>query len=350
MRTDLDIKSKVLVPKCKADIISVELNLGDNKIIVICDCYRVGNLGEENFTEIEKHILSISRKKKYKRHLLVGDFNLANIPWEHGHGETTCGMENKFLGFFDDVGFNQYIDRPTHIGGKILDLVLSNTNSLVSNLRVLPKYTGVKSDHFAIEFDIAVKAKRVKTKKRKILNFKKANWRAMNADLRRINWDRLLKYCEPEVAWNRFKHTIHSACERNIPYVAIKSDFKPPWFDFDVHKACLEKEKDRAKYVRTSKPEHYQAFEDSRKICKRLVEKKMHDNIMDDDDSALLSKKFWPYVKSSSNNHRIPETVNYGHRFRNNPKYQSELFNELFYDQFSDASNYDIPVDWIDDD
>ena len=77
----------------------------------------------------------------------------------------------------------------------------------------------------------------------------------------------------------------------------------------------------------------------------------MRSNIIDDndDDPSLVSKKFWSYVKSKSNTSRIPEVVSYKSHFRNNVKDQTDLFNKFFSDQFSDASNYDIPINFHDD-
>ena len=51
------------------------------------------------------------------------------------------------------------------------------------------------------------------------------------------------------------------------------------------------------------------------------------------------------YVKSTSKSTRIPTTVCYKGRFRNNPIDQSEMFNEYFEDQFSGPSNYDIELE-----
>ena len=70
----------------------------------------------------------------------------------------------------------------------------------------------------------------------------------------------------------------------------------------------------------------------------------MRENLTDSNDTALITKKFWSYVKSSSNSHRIPECVDYLGRLRNDPKDQAELFNECFYALFSDASHYDIDI------
>ena len=59
----------------------------------------------------------------------------------------------------------------------------------------------------------------------------------------------------------------------------------------------------------------------------------MRSNIINDDDEdpSLISKKFWSYVKSKSNTSRIPETVSYSGRFKNNVKDQTELFNTFFF-------------------
>ena len=76
----------------------------------------------------------------------------------------------------------------------------------------------------------------------------------------------------------------------------------------------------------------------------------MRTNIVDDEeDPSLISKKFWSYVKSKSNSSRIPESVSCNGRFRNNVKDQTELFNNFFSEQFSEASTYSIPINYQND-
>ena len=72
-------------------------------------------------------------------------------------------------------------------------------------------------------------------------------------------------------------------------------------------------------------------------------------NFDDEEDPAIISKKFWKHLKSTSGNSRIPETVSYNSRFRNNPNDQPELFNEFFADQFSDSSKYNIDINFNND-
>ena len=72
----------------------------------------------------------------------------------------------------------------------------------------------------------------------------------------------------------------------------------------------------------------------------------MKANIYDEDDPALVSKKFWSHLKSTSKSSGIPESVSYGRRFRNNSKDQTNIFNEYFTDQFSELSEYNIDIDF----
>ena len=67
-------------------------------------------------------------------------------------------------------------------------------------------------------------------------------------------------------------------------------------------------------------------------------------NVNDSSDTALISKKFWKYVKAKSKSTRIPETIRSGDRYRNKPIDQANLFNEYFYSQFSDVSSYNIDI------
>ncbi len=65
----------------------------------------------------------------------------------------------------------------------------------------------------------------------------------------------------------------------------------------------------------------------------------------DNDDSNLITKKFWSYVKATSSNTRIPELVYHEGIFKTKPSDQAQLFNSYFYQQFSELSTYDIPIE-----
>ena len=70
----------------------------------------------------------------------------------------------------------------------------------------------------------------------------------------------------------------------------------------------------------------------------------MRFSVKDSDDTALISKKFWRYVKSKNKSTRIPETIKYGRKFRNKPVDQANLSNEYCFAQFLVESSYDIDI------
>ena len=89
----------------------------------------------------------------------------------------------------------------------------------------------------------------------------------------------------------------------------------------------------------------YIKFSVARKKFKNVVSQKMGNSFEDEDDSGLITKKFWSYVKATANSTRIPELVYLENTFKSNSLDQSELFNTFFYNQFSEASTYDIVID-----
>ena len=348
IKSDLNCESTKINVSCKAEILSIQISIGRGKSICLCTFYRVNTLGVENHRAVDSYLRSLAKCRKYNKIVLIGDLNLNKVSWPGG--TTSSGIQNAFLDTFDDVNLDQLIDKPTHINGKTLDLLLTNSPQIISKVDVKPIGEFCKSDHSAIDFLLDINISRKKPQKRKIFNFKKANWGKLNDSLRYVKWNLLLKHCDANTAWLRFKSKLLELCRNHIPTITIKSGFQPPWFDNETFKLCRKKERLRAKYKHTNKPEHYKNYSNCRKELKFLIQDKMRANLNDDEnDPALISKKFWSHVKSSSNSTRIPESVSYNGQFRNNAKDQAELFNIFFHDQFSEPSLYNIPINFKND-
>ena len=143
--------------------------------------------------------------------MLVGDFNLNKVAWPES--QTSCELQQQMLDVFNNLGFYQSIDRPTHSKGNVLDLLLTNTPSLAQNIVIMPRNEVCSSDHTAICFELGP-AKRKKFPKRKIFNFKKANWSELGRELKQVKWDMLLKFCDADTAWQRFKTILLTLCDK----------------------------------------------------------------------------------------------------------------------------------------
>ena len=345
VKSDLDIKSKIIKTTCKAEVLALQLTFNNGKKICLSTCYRVGNLEDANHVEVDRYLKQIAKIKNLSSHVLVGDFNLPNISWPEG--APTGTLETKFMNTFEDVAFTQYISEPTHIYGNTLDLLLCDSQNFLTNINVHEHKHVCSSDHFAITFSLGYKVKRIKSPKRRIYNYKKANWNQINTELRQIKWDLILTDdTTTQRSWDIFKHYLFQICDKNIPKITVKSKFQPPWFDSNIHKIILKKERLRAKFKKSKDPLDYQKFKEARKFFKKSVQEKIKSSFNEDGDPSLIPKRFWNHVKATSNSTRIPECVSYGGRFRSKSLDQAELFNTYFYNQFSSPSKYDIPINY----
>ena len=256
-------------------------------------------------------------------------------------------MEKLFVDSFNDFGHTQCITELTHSKGKTLDLLLTNSPALVENLVVNKFGSLCNSDHFPVSLKVKSNLRFKKPPKRKIYNFKRANWDALNRDLRSVDWDAMLDRREPEVAWSLLKSTIFSLADIHIPKITLKNNFQSPWFDSEVYHAYLKKE--RAHASKNNSELDGIKFSSYRKQFKELASQKMRDNLYNSDDPAIITKKFWAHVKANSKSQRIPDTVHYKGRFRSSDVDKANLFNSYFHEQFSEESQYDIDIDWAND-
>ena len=343
LRRDLNVISTKIEIKCRAEILGVTLKFSDGRKFIICTCYRVGMLGSQNHTYIDEYLRNLRMRRGISNICLVGDFNLGHTHWPSFHSSDS--VEESFLNTFSDLGFMQMVSQPTHYKGNTLDIVLTNNQQFITNITVDSNYLICKSDHYPILFNVFSNVKRKKAVKREIFNFKRANWTAINNELRHTDWNTLLTVGDIDVAWNRFKNRLFDCYNRHIPKIKIKGEFQPPWFDSETHNLCRQKERLRSRYKQTKSTEHYVKYSDCRRQFKHLVKQKMRDNLLgENSDSNQITKKFWSYVKSKSNSHRIPEAVYLHNTFRSDITEQAELFNTHFYNQFSEPSLYNIDV------
>ena len=319
----------------------------DSSKLVITTCYRVGTLGIQDCNEICSVLAKLLRKKCVKKLFIIGDLNLQNINWE------TCkssnNVEKLFLEEFFKLGLIQCITTPTHIKGNILDVLLRNSENPISNIQIKSNCEICKSDHHAIIFDIMLKIKHKKPRKIKRFNFKRANWHSLNTDLNNVDWVSVLDCMEPDQAWIKFKSSLNYFLKTYIPKVTTKLNSQPPWFDTECYLKCKEKKRLHKKYKSTKSTADELKFTLCRKEFKSLVKTKMRDNLYCSNASNDICKQFWSHVKSKSNTNRIPEVLKHNGSILSNNITKANMFNDHFYEQFSHMSEYDVDIDFSND-
>ena len=345
-RNDLDVSStKISFTKVQAEFLSVVFKLPHRKKFCVSTFYRVGNPGVENFHKFNRYFKLLATKNKIGQHLLIGDMNLNQVRWPEG--ETNCSLQNNFVEFLvRDLGHTQMINEATHRAGNTLDLLFTNIPDKIKNITILDRDEACLSDHFGISLNIEFPVMRKKGPKKKVYNYNKANWKDLNYDLKHIDWDSFVGANDPHISWPIFEYILLNLCDKYIPKRNVKSEFQPPWYDSECDKVLRDKEKWRKRARKTGNTSDMNKLSQLRRNFKRTMNEKMRLNVNDSSDPALISKKFWKYAKTKSKSTRIPETIRSGDRYRNKAVDQANLFNEYFYSQFSDASTYDIDIDF----
>ncbi len=347
IKHELDVVTNKIPIKCKAEILSIEISEDSGQKTILSTFYRVGTLGTDNHCMIDHYLKVIRRRRNVHQLILVGDLNMPCANWEDFTSQNPT--EQLFLDTFGDLSMEQLVNEPTHRRGNVLDVVVADNPQAITELAVAHDRFVCGSDHLPITFNLRLRAKRNKPNKRTIYNFKRANWQDLNSDLLTTDWNTVLTSNSIESSWCKFKSRLNQLCEKHIPKIKISDEFKPPWYDSEVY--SLERKRDRlhARYKRTGNLEHFAKFFACRREVKNLVDRKMEDSFEEENNRNHITKKFWSYVKSKSSFHRIPELVNYEGRMRSDREDQCNLFNEYFYNQFSEPSLYNIAIDFSSD-
>ena len=346
VNSDVVTNHKVIKSNSRDEVLSISFDIAWGKEICITTCYRVGTLGHDNLNEISKHINIISNTTSIKSHILVRDFNLNAVSWDQL--SSTIKLQNDFLIMFENNCLTQMISQPTHYLGNVLDILLTDKPSIISNLNIGDHKEVVSSDHYPISFHVltTLVTKKVKQKKCKIYNFKKANWKAINEQFAKTNWNTILDGKDAHLAWRDFKLNFFSVIDNHIPKISLRDSQNPPWFDSDLHKLCRKKERLRASYNENKDPKFHKKFCEARKELKNAVKVKMRANFENFEKPNSITKKFWSYAKSASNTSSIRDRVFYNDKHTNCPTKKTTLFNEYFYKQFSEKSSYNVHIDF----
>ena len=99
----------------------------------------------------------------------------------------------------------QLVSEPTHSHGNILDLVLSDSPDLISDLTVDPYTCKDISDHYLVYFYLSTSKSSIKAKARYIFNYSKADIDCLVSHMADVNLNHCLSLLDADQIWARDK-------------------------------------------------------------------------------------------------------------------------------------------------
>lgn len=212
------------------------------KIRFICG-YRPPSLSGDN-TQI--FVNTINKYLTLGNTFIVGDYNVPHIDWNALSVTRSCASHNIFVDFCIDCGLTQLVKEPTRISknrDNILDLILTNTENMVSGLTV--SETPFLSDHLAVSFKLEVFGKRKTETTHQYLDFKNADFENIEKAFQNINWFTVSESCHNvQDFYDIFVDVCKNVIENHVPKKS-KQDYNSKRNRFPKNIRALDRKKNK---------------------------------------------------------------------------------------------------------
>ena len=254
---------EIATPTDMVQSAAMQIRLTDHSLNFFA-VYRSPNSTVENNNRLNDFIRSIPEHS-----IIVGDFNFPSIDWELMSGNSQA---RDFLDAIEEKFLTQHVDFPTHDGGNLLDLVLSNIPQRIISVSDCGKLAN--SDHSIIMTEIEATLT-THTPNHSIWNFKHARFEEMRDILRNIQWREIL-INDIETDWNVFKSTLTAICNQYIPMKTIKEIKQPPWLKRETLRLVRQKRTSWKIFKNTGDVADLQHFRTLQKKVKKAIRNAKH--------------------------------------------------------------------------
>lgn len=201
------------------DLEVITVNICYRKPISLCTVYSPPNSSVEYQLNLIEYVHSLVQSSRFV--IILGDFNVPNINWSSLSGCST--FSNALCDLIFDCNLIQLVNKPTHVKGNILDLVVTNSEKSIHDLFVISqKDQLINSDHFNISFSVDLSLNVApKNKPKLVFDYPKANLEGLSNYLMDIDFSQSLTSNNIEQVWSFIKQSILDALLLFIPKVKL---------------------------------------------------------------------------------------------------------------------------------
>ena len=266
---------------------------------------------------------------------IVGDFNFPLIDWPTLSVKNNEANHNIFLDACVRNALSQSVQFETHTAGNILDLILSNDESLVLDVAKSEPFVST-SDHFSVDFVLDFVACPRDNTVRYFRNFRKADYAAINGYLSDIDWNALVTNCQsPEQLYFEICQINRQCIEKFVPLCKMsnrKNDYPP------VLRRLIARKRRLFRFSKRSK-----IGKNLYNKCAKIYEESVRD-FHDAKESAIVDsgniKSFYNYAnKKLKNRHDIAPLKRADGSFATDNLEKAEILQSQFGSVFSADDN-----------
>ena len=217
--------------------------------------------------------------------------------------------------------------------GNLLYLVITNC-PLLSDVEIC--IVDFQSDHAV--FQIKAKAKKVKSTKQWVYDFKRTNVEGFIKQLSSVDLQTIVQFA-PDMDMD-----INKLIENNVPKRLVNHSLCPPWGDHELcnaHKAKMKAHKRAERTGTKAAWAHYrQLRNETNKICKSKYVCFINEL---GNCTAENPKKFWSFAKTKTSERSIPQEMISDSIKLTTSKSQADGFNKCFHSVFNTSTSHTDP-------
>lgn len=298
--------------KCEDLWVQVECcnDFGKNDTLHLCAVYLPPPVQKHILEEFMSNVNSVLEQNNLKNLMLIGDFNLGSIPWNHSsvtdspknvvkNNNNNNVFSSMFLDFTVLHSLCQYNNLQNN-KGRILDLILSTID--IQKLTDCDPLTIIDPSHPPLQFHAKFVAnKSLEAKQRPHFCFYKADYVEIINELNTVSWDNEFRDCTTvDEMVSVFYTIIRKSITKHVPMVRTNSRKYPIWFSRDLIGLMREKLKYRNKLRKfNNNPLDKISFDIAKKRVERLMIDCYNTYISQLEKNISSNPKlFWSFIKN----------------------------------------------------
>ena len=204
---------------------------GQGKVTNLYLVYRSPNSTKENDEKLTDWLKTLGGN-----YCVFGDFNFPGISWDDGRSDAKGQV---FLETVESKFMTQHVVGSTHVGGHLLDLVLSSSENMVMEVERMGRLGS--SDHeilmSTVSLDVVTDGDSLWVR-----DFNRADFESMRINLK-IDWSGSLEGKGVNETWTFIRDKIWSAMNEFIPWKKRRTKMRPKWMTRKI-KSAINKKRD----------------------------------------------------------------------------------------------------------
>lgn len=275
--------------------------------------------------------------------LIIGDFNYPDVDWQ---AMSACSPPSiHFCDILFEHNLTQLVLSPTHIKGNTLDLVITNSEDIINDVRV--EASNTYSDHFEVHITLALSQPNESTNKSYFYTFdySKADFAAMSSFMLAHDFSDSLQTQNIDELWFYIKSIILEGVNKFVPRVRIRSKNMPKWFTAEI--------KHRIDKLRYRRRKHFKKPTSHSMSIISEIERVLQEDIMEarsgwecqlvKDFAGHKNYQIFNHIRSLSRHATLPNPMSLNSEVVSTPQEKAEVFNKYFHSVLSKSSS-DLPV------